>query len=228
MSQALVVATDLATSRRAIQLAQHFEGWLVAVGVHPHDCAGFDGATLTALRRLAEHPKVAAIGETGLDFQRQHQPREAQERAFVAQCELAAELGLPVVVHSRESLSAIAAVLGRHLGAGGIMHSFTGTPDEAQRFADLGVYVSISGIVTFANAAAVRATAAAVPQDRLLLETDAPYLAPVPLRGRRNEPAHLAHTAAAVAASRGISVPSLATCTTCNARTVLGVIGPRD
>lgn len=228
VSQALVVATDLATSRRAIELSERFDGWLAAVGVHPHDCAGFGATTLAALRSLAAHPKVVAVGETGLDFHRRCQPREVQRRAFAAQCELAAELGLPVVVHSRESLDAIAAILERHLGAGGIMHSFTGTPDEAQRFVELGLYVSISGIATFRQAGAVPATAAVVPLDHLLLETDAPYLAPVPLRGRRNEPAHLVHTVAAVAARRGLPVPSLVTRTTRNARTVLGVIGFPD
>jgi TatD DNase family protein len=188
--------------------------------VHPHECAEFDDADVKELRRLAAHPNVRAIGETGLDFHRWHVPRDAQEAAFAAQCDLAAELRLPVVVHARDSLDAIALVLEAHPIPAGVMHSFTGGPSAAGRFLDLGLHISLSGIVTFKNAEDVRATAAALPQDRLMLETDAPFLAPAPQRGRRNEPALLVHTAAQVAASRGISVPSVSAFTTRNAQAV--------
>ncbi|MCY3959617.1 MAG: TatD family hydrolase [Chloroflexi bacterium] len=219
VSEALAVATDLGTSERAIAICRNFAGWYPTVGVHPHDCGGFHAATVQALRDLAGDANVRAIGETGLDFYREHQPRALQERAFRAHCRLAAELELPLVVHQRDSLDEVERVLAQELGpAGGVMHSFTGPPESVGRFVDLGLHLSISGIVTFRRADQMRETAAAVPAERLLIETDAPYLAPTPLRGRRNEPAYLAHTAAVVAAVRNVSVSSLHAFTTRNAR----------
>lgn len=219
MTEALVVATGLETSNRAIALGRKFNGWYATVGVHPHDCEGFDGTTVEALRGLASDGRVKAIGESGLDFYRDHQPRALQEHAFRAQCQLAADLELPIVIHQRECLNAVERVLREELGpAGGVMHSFTGPPEAVPRFVDLGLHISFSGIVTFRNADDVRAAAAAVPSERLLIETDAPYLAPTPMRGRRNEPAYLPHTAAVVAAIRGVSVSSLCATTTHNAR----------
>ena len=213
-----MAATDLDSSARAIALCREVAGWYATVGVHPHDCAGFDATTAEALRALAGSDQVKAIGETGLDFYREHQPRALQERAFRAHCRLATELDLPVVVHQRDSLDAVERVLREELGpAGGVMHSFTGPPESVRRFVDLGLHISISGIVTFKRADDVRATAAVVPEDRLLIETDAPYLAPTPLRGRRNEPAFLPHTAAVVATVRNVSVSSLCATTTRNA-----------
>ncbi len=226
VGQAVVVATDLATTERAIALSERFPGWHATAGVHPHDSDGFDDATAIKLRGLARHPHVVAIGETGLDFYRRRQPIDVQQRAFEAHCRIALEIGLPIVIHSRESLDAIAGVLTRFAGLSGVMHSFTGGPDQAARFLDLGMHVSMSGIVTFRGADDVRATAALIPGDRLLLETDAPYLSPAPLRGRRNEPSHLVHTASAVATARGISVPSLTSLTTRNGRTLFGAIRP--
>ena len=197
------------------------------MGVHPHDCGGFDATTVQALRDLAGAANVRAIGETGLDFYRNHQPQALQEHAFRAHCRLAAELDLPVVVHQRESLDAVEAVLREELGpAGGVMHSFTGPPETVQRFVDLGLHISFSGIVTFKNADDVRASAAEVPSERLLIETDAPYLAPTPMRGRRNEPAYLPHTAAVVAAMRNVSVSSLCATTTHNARELFRCVPP--
>ncbi len=214
-----MVATDLATSERAIAIGRDFPGWYATVGVHPHDCGGFDATTVQALRDLAGDATVRAIGETGLDFYREHQPRALQERAFRSHCQLAADLDLPIVIHQRESMDAVERVLREALGpAGGVMHSFTGPPESVGRFTDLGLHISISGIVTFKRADELRETAAAVPADRLLIETDAPYLAPTPMRGRRNEPAYLPHTAAVVAAVRNVSVSSLCATTTQNAR----------
>ena len=214
-----MVATDLATSSRAIALSKNMAGWYASVGVHPHDCGEFDATTVQALREMAGDASVRAIGETGLDFYREHQPPVLQEQAFRAHCRLAAELDLPIVVHQRESLDAVECVLREALGpAGGVMHSFTGPPESVGRFIDLGLHISISGIVTFKRADELRETAAAVPADRLLIETDAPYLAPTPMRGRRNEPAYLPHTAAVVAAIRNVSVSSLCATTTQNAR----------
>ena len=219
VSEVLVVATDLATSKRATEICHGLAGWYPTVGVHPHDCGDFDAATVKTLRDLAAEASVRAIGETGLDFYREHQPPALQERAFRAHCRLAAELDLPVVVHQRDSLHNVERVLAEDLGpAGGVMHSFTGPPESVARFVDLGLHISISGIVTFKRADELRETAAAVPAHRLLIETDAPYLAPTPRRGRRNEPAYLPHTAAVVAANRNVSVSSLYATTTQNAR----------
>jgi TatD DNase family protein len=219
VTEALVVATDLTTSARATEICESVEGWYATVGVHPHDCDGFDEATVETLRALARADNVRAIGETGLDFHHEHQPRALQEYAFRAHCRLATDLNLPIVVHQRDSLDEVERVLREELGpAGGVMHSFTGPPETVGRFVEMGLHISISGIVTFKRAADVRATAAAIPSDRLLIETDAPYLAPTPMRGRRNEPAYLAHTAAVVAAMRDVSVSSLRASTTRNAR----------
>ena len=223
-----MVATDLATSKRAIAIGRNFAGWYATVGVHPHDCGGFDATTVEALRDLAADPNVRAIGETGLDFYRNHQPRALQEHAFRAHCRLATELNLPIVVHQRESLDAVERVLREALGpAGGVMHSFTGPPEAVPRFVDLGLHISFSGIVTFRKADDVRAAAAAVPSERLLIETDAPYLAPTPMRGRRNEPSYLPHTAAVVAAIRNVSVSSLCATTTQNARELFRCAPPQ-
>ena len=219
MTETLVVATDLDTSGKALARCRDFAGWYAAVGVHPHDCDDFDVTTVEALRALAQDDHVKAIGESGLDFYRDHQPRALQERAFRAHCRLAADLDLPIVIHQRDSLDAVERILREELGpAGGVMHSFTGPPAAVQRFLDLGLHISFSGIVTFRKAEDVRAAAAMVPSERLLIETDAPYLAPTPMRGRRNEPAYLPHTAAAVATIRNVSVSSLCATTTHNAR----------
>ncbi len=222
----MMIGADLATSARAVELSRAAPGWFAAVGVHPHDCGAFAQAAgaaqaLDELRALARDPQVRAIGETGLDFHHAHQPAAVQERAFRAHCRLAADLQLPLVVHQRNSLADVERVLAQELGAaGGVMHSFTGSADDARRFAALGLHVSISGIVTFARADDVRAMAAAVPAARLLVETDAPYLAPAPRRGRRNEPAYLPHTLAVLAALRGVSISSLQALTVHNAQSL--------
>ena len=227
VGEVLVVANDLASSRRSIELTERFDGWLATVGVHPHECGDWDRRTAGELRALASHPNVRAIGETGLDHHHEIQPRDQQRRVFADHCALAVELGLPVVVHSRKSLDAVAEVLEGVPGIKGVMHSYAGDAAQARGFTDLGLHISLSGIVTFRREQALRAVAAEIPLERLLLETDAPYLSPEPLRGRRNEPAHLPHTAAVVAAAVGISVPSLAERTTRNARAVFGAPAAR-
>ena len=204
---------------RAIEICRSIDGWRAAVGVHPHECAHFDTATLEELKVMAEDVQVCAIGEIGLDFYRDNQSAELQEYVFRAQCRLASAMSLPVVVHQRESMMLVEQVLATELGsAGGVMHSFTGDVDAARRFLNLGLHVSISGIVTFKNADTVGAMAEVIPNDRLMIETDSPYLAPVPKRGGRNEPSYLLHTAEEVARRRGVSVSSLQVTTWQNAR----------
>ena len=206
---------------RAVALAgRHGAVTVVAsVGVHPHDAVHADDAALATLRRLAAQPSVVAIGETGLDYHYEHSPRAVQRDAFARTAALAREVGLPLVVHVREAHDEAADILARELaGHPGVIHCFTGDPADARRYLDLGLHVSVAGIVTFKNAEALRDAVRLVPRDRLLVETDAPYLAPVPHRGRRNEPAHVRIVAAAVAAVRGEPFPDLAAALTANAR----------
>ncbi len=192
---------------------------VATVGVHPHHASTADDAAFALLERLARAPGVVAIGETGLDFHYDFSPRAAQRAAFARTVALARAVGLPLVVHVREAHVEAAELL-RAEGAaavGGVIHCFTGGRDDARRYLDLGFHISVAGVVTFKNADALRAAVRAVPRDRLLVETDAPYLAPVPHRGRRNEPAHVRVVAEAVAAVRGEAFAAVAEATTANA-----------
>jgi len=206
-------AVALAGRRAGVAIA-------VAVGIHPHHADSADDAAFATLEDFARRLGVVALGETGLDFHYDHSPRPAQLDAFARSVALARRLALPLVVHVREAHREAAALLAREdAGAvGGVIHCFTGDAAEARRYLDLGFHVSVAGIVTFKNAAALRAAVRAVPADRLLVETDAPYLAPVPHRGRRNEPAHVRLVAEAVAAARGEPLAQVAEATTENAR----------
>ena len=203
---------------RAIAEA-HGEVWC-SVGVHPHEAAVEEGADDAArLAALAAHPRVVGIGETGLDYYYEHSPRAAQERAFRAHAAAARTAGLPLIVHSRDADADTIRVL-REEGAGqglaGVIHCFTGGPELAEFAVKSGFYVSVSGIVTFKAADRLRETLGTVPLERLLVETDAPFLAPVPKRGKRNEPAFVSHTAAALAALKGVETAELARATTAN------------
>jgi TatD DNase family protein len=189
----------------AVALADRFDGVFAIVGIHPHDAADGD---LDEVRRLHAHPKAVAVGETGLDWYRDYAPRDAQRRVFESQLELARELGKPVVIHTRaaddDTLSALAGFDGTV-----VLHCFSSThllPTALGR----GWYVSFAGNVSFPNASELRLAATQVPADRILAETDAPYLAPQPVRGRRNEPAYVVHTVAALARAREEDVAGLA------------------
>lgn len=212
----LNVGADLESSRAAVALAERYDFIYAAVGIHPHDASTLTPSGLEELRALARHPKVVAIGEIGLDYYRDLSPRPVQRQAFADQLALAAELGLPVVIHSREALNDTLAIL-RGWTGGGVLHSYSGGPERLEEVLTLGVSIGISGPVTFANAHRLRAVAAAVPLNRLLIETDCPYLTPEPYRGRRNEPAYVWYVAGAVARVRGISAEEVAHITTENA-----------
>lgn len=192
------------------------------VGVHPHNAKDYDDAIDARLRELATDPFVVGIGEIGLDFHYDHSPRDDQRRAFKAQLEVARELDLPVAVHLREATDEGIAILGEHgiPDAGCVIHCYTGDAETAQRYADMGCYISFAGPVTFKNAEEIRAAAAVVPLDRLLVETDAPFMAPHPYRGMRNEPAWTVLTAAKIAEVRGLSTAEVAAATFENARRV--------
>ena len=210
----VVVGTDAEQSRAAIALAAADDGVWATVGLHPHDAKqGVD-----TIVELLEAPRVVAVGECGLDYHYDFSPREQQRTAFAAQIGLAHERDLALVIHSREAWDDTFAILGAEgTPARTVFHCFTGGPAEARRCLDLGASLSFSGIVTFKGAPEVREAAAECPLDRLLVETDAPYLAPVPHRGKRNTPAWLPDVAAGVATAKGLDVEAVATATWDNA-----------
>ena len=206
----VTIASDAADSRAALALARaHDQVWCTA-GIHPHSVDGSpDGADPATVRDLAAHPRCAAIGETGLDYYYDNAPRDAQRRSFARHIELASELDLPVVVHSREAGADTMAVIRESAGrVTGVLHCFTGPAELLASALDAGWYVSFTGIATFGSFDA--ALARDVPRHRYMIETDAPYLAPVPKRGRRNEPAFVPHVAAALARIRGEALERVA------------------
>lgn len=203
---------SIQTDRDTVAIAQAHDNVYAVIGVHPHDADGCDGSRLDELRELASEKKVVAIGETGIDLHYQHSTRQGQEESLRRHLRLAHELSLPVVIHCRAGEQIVAEIV-RQEGmpsAGGAIHCFTGSSDDALRFLALGFYISFSGIVTFKNAASLRDTARLIPQDRLLIETDSPYLTPEPHRGRRNEPAFVALTFNVLAKLRDADTLTLA------------------
>lgn len=217
---------------RALALAERTAGMVVALGVHPNEADCFDQATERRLRTLARHPLVRAIGEIGLDFYRQAVDPAVQQRVLRRQLELARELELPIVLHQRHAEQELLAMLEScQPPHAGVMHCFTGSPTTAAAFLDLGLHLGIGGVVTFPNAEPLRRTVREAPLGRLVLETDAPYLAPVPYRGQRNEPAFLRAILSVVARLRGAPETAIAAQTTDNARQLFrlsSVLPPAD
>lgn len=201
---------DVVSSERAVALVRRSSMVRAAVGIHPHRAATCDRDAVDRLRALAADPGVVAIGEIGIDLSGRSAPRADQERAFAAQLELALDLGLPVSVHVRASGGVVRSLLDGLPGIRGHVHCYSEGPDEAGEWTRRGFYVSFAGTVTYPRSEALRAAAAAVPADRILMETDSPSLPPQPHRGRRNEPAFIAATYACVATVRGTTVPDLA------------------
>jgi TatD DNase family protein len=212
----LTIGTRLDQFPGVRAIAEAYPEIWCSVGAHPHeaaDHAAIGGATLAA---LAAHPRVVGIGETGLDFHYDHSPRDVQEQVFRAHIAASQASGLPLIIHAREADDEIARILREAAPPPGVLHCFSSGRALAEAALELGFYISISGIVTFRNADELRDIVRDVPLERLLVETDAPYLAPVPYRGRRNEPAYVAATAACVAALKGIAPDELAAATTEN------------
>jgi len=223
----LTVGIDAETSRAAIQLAESAPDILAAAGLHPHEASQGSDATWQTLRQLAGSPKVRAVGEMGLDFFRNLSTRDEQARAFRRQIGMARELKKPILVHCREAAAEVLAILKEEKAGelGGIMHCFSGDAEYAKACLDLGFLISIAGPVTYPNARTLPEVVRTVPRDRLVLETDCPYLPPQPYRGKRNEPAYLVHTASRVAELLGLTLEELAEATTANACRLLGVSG---
>ena len=220
VQQMIVVGYDRESSRQAVTLADCYAPTLFsAVAVHPHDAKSWDSTVEQELREMAENPCVVAIGEIGLDFHYDFSPRPQQIEAFRAQMRLAHEVGLPVIIHCREAYPETLAILEEEgvQEIGGVMHCWAGTAAQAQQTTNLGMVLGFGGTLTFKNAEEVRASALAVPPEALLVETDAPYLAPVPHRGKRNEPAYTRLVAEKLAELRGMSLSDLAQLTTENA-----------
>jgi TatD DNase family protein len=215
----VTIGEDIEDSRRAIELAEPYE-ISVAVGIHPHEAKNAPADIAAELRALLDAPGVIAIGETGLDYYYDRSPRERQAEVLRAQIRLAREIALPVVFHHRDAFEDFCAILREEWADGmrGVVHCFTGTAQEARTFiGEFDLYLGIGGVLTFPNAAGLREAVAAVGPGKLVLETDCPYLAPVPMRGKRNEPSFVAHTAAKLGELLGMRHDDLVAATDQNA-----------
>lgn len=213
------IGFDVEGSKKAIELAENHAGVSATVGIHPHNASQLNQDVLNVLRKLSENPKVVAIGEIGLDYYRNLSPRESQKKAFEAQLSLAEELRLPVVIHDRNAHADILEILSRLKGKMKIiMHCFSGSREMAEQCLRYGFYISFAGPVTFPNARRLHEAAKMIDVNKILLETDSPWLAPQEVRGKRNEPAFLPFIAKKMADLKGISMDKLAEATTKNAR----------
>lgn len=217
------VGYDVSSSQTAVQLAEEFPGLYAVVGVHPHDAKIWDAGVEAAIRNLASHRKVVAIGETGLDYYYDNSPREVQQAVFRAQLALARELKLPAVIHSREAARDTLEILQEFPDVRCVLHCYSGSFEMAQEYMKLGHYFSTGGPITFKNAHRLRRVIEQIPLEHMLLETDCPYLAPVPHRGKRNEPAYLPLIAEQLAQLHSVSVTDAAAITERNTRVFFGI-----
>lgn len=206
-----------------IRLASAHPHIYATVGIHPHDAAKAGAEDFERLRGLLSHPKVVGLGEIGLDYHYNFSPPEVQRHVFARQLEFAREAAKPVIIHTREAWPDTIRLLGDSGVCSGIMHCFSGGPAEAGQCLDLGFHISVAGVVTFPKAIAVQEAARMAPAGRLLIETDAPYLAPVPHRGQRNEPAFIVETARKLASLRGVPIEEIAAMTSANFRSLFNV-----
>lgn len=227
----VVPGIDLDTSRAAVKLAEREPGIFAAVGIHPHDAEQWSSEARAEIRQLAGSQAVVAIGEIGLDYFRDYAPRDRQRQALRGQLELAGELGKPVILHNREATQDLLDLLiewaaglspDRKLHAG-VLHAFSGGTQDAEAAIHSGFYIGVAGPVTFPNAAPLRDTLKALPTERMLIETDTPYLAPQPRRGQRNEPAYLPYIAAGLAQTLGVDTTTAAAATSRNAAELFGL-----
>lgn len=219
VERVVVVGFDEKTIKRAIELIDTYDFMYAAIGWHPVDAIDLTDSYLEWIEELTAHPKVVAIGEIGLDYHWDKSPKDVQQVVFRRQIQLAKKLNLPIIIHNREATEDVVTILEEEGAAevGGIMHCFSGSPETAKRCLDMNFYISLGGPVTFKNAIKPKEVAKAVPLDRLLIETDCPYLAPHPYRGKRNEPSYVRLVAEQIANLKEVSFEEVAKATTENA-----------
>lgn len=225
ISRIVVVGFDRPTIKKAMELAEQFEFIYASVGWHPVDAIDMKDEDLVWIEELAGHPKVVALGEMGLDYYWDKSPKDIQKQVFRRQIQLAKKVKLPIIIHNRDATADIVEIL-REEGAnevGGIMHCFSGSPEIAKECVEMNFYISLGGPVTFKNARKPKEVAAAIPLDKLLIETDCPYLAPHPYRGKRNEPSYVKLVAEQIAEIKQISIEEVASVTTENAKKLFGI-----
>lgn len=225
LSHILTIGCDLDSSRQSVRLAEQYPMVYAAVGVHPHDAGEIDENALAVLKTLLDHPKVMALGEIGLDYFRNRAPRDVQQAAFRRQLRLASELGKPVIIHDREAHADVLRILQEENAAatGGVLHCFSGDLEMARDCLEMGFYLSFPGVITYPKNSELREIVAALPIERLLVETDCPYLAPQAYRGKRNEPAYVRRIADKLAEIKGLSIADVARITSRNCHDLFGI-----
>lgn len=218
----ITIGIDLTSSLQAVELAERYSGVHASIGIHPHHASDFGPATAEIFRNLARNEKVRGYGEIGMDMVKTYAPEDVQQHAFEDQVDLAVELELPIIIHDREAHDRIYSSLRSRapLPAGGIIHCFSGNAAWAEKFMDLGFLISIPGVVTFTKAEELQEAVRHIPLSHLLVETDGPYLAPDPYRGKRNEPVYTLYTARKIADLKGLTLEEVAEATTANANRI--------
>jgi len=218
------IGADMASSARSVALAEKYPGIYAAVGMHPHDSRDMKETDYRQLEQWATHPKVVAIGEIGLDYHYDLSPRPVQKEVFLRQLDLARKTGKPFIIHEREAHADMLDIIRNAArGLNGVFHCFSGSVETAREYLKMGFYISVAGPVTFPKSVKTKEVAKAVPLDRLLVETDSPYLTPQPFRGKRNEPAYVRLVAEEIANLRDISLAELAVATTANVRRLFNI-----
>ena len=225
VTRIITIGIDLDSSLSALELSREYDFIYASVGYHPHNAHGCSPESLDKLARMASEPKIVAWGEIGLDFYRRYSPPEDQSKMFLRQLEIANDMDMPVIIHDREAHEEVLSIL-KKMGKGerkGIIHCFSGDIDLALALIELGYFISIPGTVTYKKASEVKEVASSIPLERMLIETDAPFLAPVPKRGKRNEPLFVTYTAKEIARLRNIDFQELALQTSENAKILFGL-----
>lgn len=225
ISRMVVVGFDRPTIERAMELVEKYDFLYASVGWHPVDAIDMKDEDLLWIEELASHPKVVAIGEMGLDYYWDKSPKDVQKEVFRRQIQLAKKVKLPIIIHNRDATADIIEILKEEEAkeVGGIMHCFSGSPETAKECVEMNFYISLGGPVTFKNAKKPKEVAEAIPLEKLLIETDCPYLAPHPYRGKRNEPSYVKLVAEQIADIKGISFDEVAEATTANAKKIFGI-----
>ncbi|MBV1819483.1 TatD family hydrolase [Anaerosalibacter bizertensis] len=225
ISLVINVGADVSSSIKSVKLADEYENIYAAVGVHPHSAKEMDDSTIDVLKAFAKRDKVVAIGEIGLDFHYDNSPRDIQRKWFIEQIKLAKELDMPIIVHSRDADQETFDILKEEADERlrGVLHCYSGSAEMAKDYIDLGFYISLAGPVTFKNARKPKEVAKVVPMDKLLIETDSPYLTPEPHRGKRNEPLYVRHVASMIAELRGMDFEDVGRITSENTKRLFNI-----